>query len=140
MRYSRFGYWGAQAGAVLLTAVAAVVALWILPPDMIAVKAVLIAVVSVIAVAIALTCYRSADEVILETHKTAWFWGSMAAAAVIGPVAVAILAGAIPMPLLMPYPHLRPEDYYAEGILAVLAVECVGFVVFWAYHNLGRRG
>jgi hypothetical protein len=119
---------------------AAVVVLWVLPPQMIMLKVAIVAAALIASIAIALSCYRSADEVILQTHKTSWFWGSMIGMAIVGLLALAVLAGAISVPLLMPYPHRRPEDFYAEGILAVLLVECVGFAVFWAYHNFARRG
>jgi hypothetical protein len=140
MHYSKLGYWGAQAGAIVLMALAAIVVLWLLPPQMVLLKLAVLAAVLVVAVAIALSAYRSADEVILQTHKTAWFWGGITGMVIAGVLAIAVFAQAIPIPNLMPYPLRRPEDYFADGMLAVLLIEAAGFVVFWAYHNLGRRG
>lgn len=140
MRYSQLKYCGAQIGAVAFVAVACVVVLWILPRDMIVAKGAVLAGASVIGILVGLSAYRNADEVILHTHKTAWFWGSMAAYVVITPLMIAVMLGTMPVPALLPFPHKTPADWFTEGVIVMILVQCAGFVVFWAYHNLGRRG
>jgi len=139
MRYSPFGYWGRQIGAILFAVLAIVLVIWVIPPSYLALKGVLLAAISTSAIVIALSAYRKADEVILQTHKDAWFWGCMAAMAALAPLSIAILTGLMPLPRLLPFPH-RPADHFADGVVFVLLLECAGFLVLWAWYNLRRRG
>ena len=139
MQYSKLGYWGPQAGAVLLAGLAIVIVFWVLPPGLSLAKGAILAAVSVVAVAIALSAYRNADEVILQTHKTAWFWGSMATVALVPALVIAFQMHAVEILTLLHFQNRQPADYFAVGVTAILLLECIGFLVFWAYYNLRRR-
>jgi hypothetical protein len=140
MRYSRLGYWGLQAVAIGLLLVTAAIVMWVLPAKMVLLRTGLLAIALVATFAVGLLCYRSADEVILQTHKTCWFWGSMAGILVAALAMMAIFVGAMPVPDLLRSPLNRPDVFFADGIVFALLLEAAGFVVFWAYHNLARRG
>lgn len=138
MRYSRLGYWGLQTLAAVLMLIAAAFVMWVLPPRMVLLKAGILTISLIATFALGLFSYRKADEVILQTHKTAWFWGSLSGVLVAALIAIATLIGAIPVPILQRTLPNRPEVMFANGVIIVVLLEVAGFCVFWAYHNRPR--
>lgn len=139
MRYSPLGYWGRQIAGVGLLALATAIVFWALPPNLPLLRYAVLTVASVVAVVVILSAYAKADEVILQTHKTAWFWGSMATLAAIPPFAIAMAWNLLPVPLLFPALN-RPVDYFLQGMLFLLLLQSVAFLLLWAYYNLRRQG
>jgi hypothetical protein len=130
MRFSRFGYWGAQAAAVGAMAIAlALTAL--LPPDLHLLKAGILAITLVVTFTIGLSSYRSADEVILQTHKTAWFWGSFCGLIVAALVTIAVLAHVVALPSFQAASQQSPEQNFASGVVLVVLAQAAGFITFW---------
>lgn len=139
MRYSWQSYWGLPIAAGGFLGVVIVLVMEVLPPQMVLLRTGILAAALTVTFAVALSAYRYADEVILQTHKTAWFWGSMFALLIAGVTAMAAFVGAVPIPNVLGVPSLQPEAAFADGIVFLILVQAAGFVVFWAYHNLARR-
>lgn len=140
MRYSRLGYWGGQAGALAIVALAVVVVVWVLPPQLAFLKFAVLATAMVVAVIIAVWCYRSADEVILLTHKTCWFWGSIIGTVITTVATLAILVRLIALPKFLDLPACQPEVAFTYGAIFVVLIQACGFIVLWTIHNLPRHG
>lgn len=136
MRFSRTGYWGATAAGVLLVAIVSFATNQLMPNATSLVKGSILAASVAVAMAVSLLCYRSADEVILDTHKTAWFWGSMITFCFVLPLSVLIVWGIIPVPLLLPNLPSAPGSYFVEGILLVICLEAIGFSAISIYRWL----
>lgn len=138
MRYSKLGYWGLQAAGIGLFLIGAVVVLLMPPAGPSLLKFLILSGVSILAMAVTLSAYRKADEIIMQTHKTAWLWGCMAAFTVMIPLMIAVLWRLIDLPALVPIIPQDPGIFFTLGALTVLLLEAAGFLAFWAYHNFGR--
>ncbi|HUO98217.1 MAG TPA: hypothetical protein VMU01_06090 [Rhizomicrobium sp.] len=150
MRYSRLGYWGASAAGVVLALGGAVAVVFGMPPGVYWAKFAAFTFVIIGAVWVVLLAYRSADEVMLGEHKTAWFWGGMIMLSLVGPLAVGIVWRLVPMPLIIhamgslrsafhappppawiPQPS-QPQLYFLEGMVFVVIAQLVAFLVVLA--------
>jgi hypothetical protein len=140
MRYSWQGYWGRQAVGLCFALAATAFVIWVVPPSLPALRYTILALAAAAAVAIVLSAYVKADEVILQTHKTAWFWGSMGTLGLLPGLMILVTTQTVPVPVLLPMAHRTPSDWFIEGVLALLLVQCAGFLVLWAWYNLRRRG
>ena len=140
MRYSRLGYWGRQAAGVGLAFLAVALVIWVLPPNLTIAKYSILTIGTAASVAVILSAYTKADEVILQTHKTAWFWGCMAALVLRVPLTIFINLRLLPLPVFLPRVVHQPSVYFSLGVVAVLVLETAGFLAIWAYLNLRRRG
>ncbi len=89
MRYSRLGYWGLPTLAVAIMVLGLGV-LFAMPHGMIWLKAGVWSAVGIVGATTALAAFRYADEVVLETQKTAWFWGSIGAVIAMVPLMIAM--------------------------------------------------
>ena len=139
MRYSWSGYWGRQAAGLALAIGATALAIWALPPTLHLARYAVLAIGAAVSVGVILSAYAKADEVILQTHKTAWFWGSMGTLALVPALIIAVSEKILPIPALMPVPHDVPALWFAEGVVALLFLQCVGFLLLWGWYNLRRR-
>jgi hypothetical protein len=137
MRFSVFGYWGvpAVAGVAVLFAVAAVARL---APGQTWVQASVMSAVVVAGCALAFSAYRFADEVILQMHKTAWFWGGWAGIIVFVPISIFVGWHLVPLPLTVPNVGDARGAYFAEGGALVIVLQTVGFLVVLACQRLWR--
>jgi hypothetical protein len=138
MRFSRLGYWGPMVAGIGLLAVGAIVINVTLPGGPTPAKGLALGVLATVSAGIALLSYRSADEVILETHKSAWFWGCMATCMIIAPLVIAISWRLIPVPVLLPRHEAVPADYFVEGMAFVVLIEAGAYLAFAAYHQIRR--
>lgn len=154
MRYSRLGYWGGSLAGLFL-AVAGVVGVMVaMPPGANWTKFVAICVVVITATTVALNAYRSADEVILNDHKTAWFWGSMVSLSALGPLIIGIAWQLIPTPKILSalaqisilhrldsattdLPHINAvQAGFIEGIIFITVLQLAAFLVLLGWLHL----
>lgn len=133
MRYSRAGYWGAAAAGLGVLAIGVVIVTHTFPHGPSLAKAAVLALVGISSMAVSLLSYRSADEVILAEHKTAWFWSSMASCSVIVPLVLAVGWGFLPVPLLLHHLANASMAYFVQGMVFVLLLQCLGFLAILAY-------
>jgi len=131
MRYSRLGYWGLPALAVAILAIGVFVVLRVMPPGMLWLKAGIYSTVLVVCTSLCLATYRFADEVQMQTQKSAWFWGSICAAIAVTPLMIIIAWRLIPFPVSVPHPH--PGVYFVLGMLFMWVAEGIGFAVAQAW-------
>jgi hypothetical protein len=153
MRYSRRGYWGASLAGFALSAGGAIAALAALPPGVYWTKFLVVTVVILAGASIAMLSYRSADEVMLGAHKTAWFCGSMISLSFLGPLIIGVAWGLVPMPLLLhamskwpllhglPHPAGLPipsvlQLGFIEGAVFITCVQLAAFLAVLAYLHL----
>jgi hypothetical protein len=147
MRYSKLGYWGTTGTAIGLALAGMLFVMNAMPPAITWLKLGVLSGVIALAYGLALLTYRSADEVILQTHKTAWFWGTMAALGFVGPLVIGIAWHLIPMPMLahsaralMHLPARNdPQSYFIEGMVFLALLELTGFLIAWAVHTVRSR-
>jgi hypothetical protein len=153
MRYSWKSYWGLQIVGVALVFGGTFAVLFAMPPGVYWAKFLMFSIAVVAGVCVTLLAYRSADEVMLSEHKTAWFWGSMVALSLWGPLLLGIVWRLLPMPLMMhavskwavlyrlPHPAGMPppseaQIYFIEGSIFVIIVQAAAFLVVLAYLRL----
>ena len=142
MRYSRLGYWGFPAAALILLVLAS---LFVLNPPILplsGLKVGVFAAAAVVCIALSLMAYRYADDVILQTHKTAWFWGSMIAVAALAPVMVILSWHVVDLNLPMPrnpaHHVLDPQFYLVQGMALMFVAQGIGFSAFAAWMRWRR--
>ncbi len=138
MRFSRLGYWGPSVAAIGLVLLILPLIHLAFPGGPTPAKAIAAGVLAAVDIVIALFSYRSADEIIMGTHKTAWFWDSMAACCVLAPLTIVMSSRLIPVPMLLPRHQIGPGDYFVEGMLCVLLLEVAGFFAVMTYHQIRR--
>jgi hypothetical protein len=153
MRYSRKGYWGASIAGAALAIGGVLAALYAMPPGVYWTKFLVLTVVILAGTWLALLSYRSADEVMLGTHKTAWFWGSMITLSFLGPLIIGVAWRLVPMPLPLlalsklpllqglPHPQGMPipstsQLCFIDGAVFVIFVQLVAFLAVLAYLHL----
>lgn len=137
MRFRRIGYWGVQAAAI--TAIfLGIVLIARMMPGVTWAKAGAVSGVCVVGFLTALLAYRYADEVILQTHKTAWFWGSLIGIIAEVPFLIFVQWHLVTVPLLIPHFGDVRSAYFAEGVSMVVLVQSAGFLVALAYLRLRR--
>jgi hypothetical protein len=138
MRYWSIGYWGIQVAAI--TAIVLGVSLvGHLMPGLTWMKAGTLSAVTVIGTLSLLSAYRYADEVILQTHKAAWFWGGLFGIVATVPVVLVFLWHLVTIPVLLPHFGDGSSVYFVEGFMLPLLAQMAGFLIVWAYQNLLRR-
>ncbi len=130
MRYSRRGYWGPQIASFVVLVVGLGIIILVPPKGPSVAKAITLSVLTAGCLGLALSCYRRADEVILQRHKTAWFWGSMAALCLIVPLITAVTWHLFDLSGLLPFSHATPEDYFTDGALSVMLLQALGFALY----------
>jgi hypothetical protein len=139
MRYSRAGYWGATAAGIGVLALGMLIITQVFPHGPSLMKAGALVALATASIGIVLLSYRSADEIILAGHKTAWFWSSMASCTVLVAVMFTFGWGFLPVPLLLPHFANAPAAYFIEGMLFVVLLQTLGFSAIMAYLRL-RNG
>ena len=156
MRYSRWGYWGAAFAAITLAIIGVAFVVLGMPSGASWAKFEMLSAVAVLASAVALYAYRSADDIILSQHKTAWFWGSMVSLSFLGPVIIGVAWQLVPLPNVflalarLPVSHVlagaarempRPSAFqvgFIEGVVFLVIVQLVAFLLALAYLQLRR--
>jgi len=151
MRYSRLGYWGATAAGLVFTFAGMAAVMAGMPAGVSWVKFLALSAVAVGGVTIVLFAYRSADEVMLSEHKTAWFWGSMICLAFAAPLVVGVVWQFVPPPMLVhaiakiaiasgihpstrgiPIPSAMQQGF-VEGVMFIIIAQVVAFLAVWAW-------
>lgn len=138
MRFWRVGYWGIQvlAVAAIFLGIALIARTM---PGLTWMKAEAVSAVLVIGSLTAFLAYRYADEVVLQTHKTAWFWGGLIGMIIAtAPSLIFVQWHLVTVPLLIPHFGDVRSAYFAEGALMVVLVQSAGFFVALAYLRLRR--
>lgn len=130
MRYSKFGYWWPQIAAIGVLAAGAVLVVLLPPHGPSVLKAILLSALTIGCVALALSCYRNADEVILQQHKAAWFWGSMIALCAVMPLTIIVEWRLLPISGLLPFVDPTPEEYFVNGVLSLLFLQLLGYSLY----------
>lgn len=146
MHYSKLGYWGAPAAGIGLFVLGVLIITQTMPPGVSWLKACAYSALTFVSVVIALLAYRSADEVILDATKTAWFWGSMAACLVAGPIIIGFSWRLLPLPLplhyvrgiLLPHAPDDPQSYFVEGMVFIMLVQLAAFLLIGIHRQLKR--
>ncbi len=137
MHYSVFRYWGIQTVAIVTTLVA-LLAVARFMPEPAWVRASVLSAVAVAGISFAFLAYRFADEIILQTHKTAWFWGSMAGMTLFVPIWFFVGEQVVTVPLLFPRAGDVRIAYFMEGALLVVVMQCAAFLLVLAWLRLLR--
>ena len=154
MRFSRLGYWGASLGGLALAIIGVVSVMVVMPSGVSWAKFIAICGVVVVATTVALYAYRNADEIILNEHKTAWFWGSMVSFSTFGPLIVGVAWQLVPMPAILSalariailhrldsaslhFPHITAaQGGFIEGITFVVVLQLAVFLALLAWLHL----
>jgi len=134
MRYSWKGYWGAAAAAAGILLIGLFVMARVMPPGVSWPKAIILSALTMGCATLGFLAYRYADEVMLQTHKTAWFWGGLGAAVAMVPAVIVVGWHLVPFPLLPPRLD-RPQIYFVLGMECMLVAQLIGFI---AVHNYKR--
>ncbi|MEI9887480.1 MAG: hypothetical protein WDN08_13455 [Rhizomicrobium sp.] len=135
MRYSARGYWGTAAAAIGLILLGEAFILFAMPPGVSWPKAGLFAILGVGCLSLALASYRYADEVMLQTHKTAWFWGSFGAVIAVVPVIIFVGWRLVPARIHLPPILSYPEFFFVMGMVCMIVLECIGFLLVLAFQR-----
>ena len=133
MHFSKTGYRGLPAVALVILAVGLFAVMHVMPYGVSWAKAMVWSAFGIASVLTALFSYRYADEVQLQMQKSAFFWGSMAAICSSIPVVVLLGWGLIPLPVLG---SMRAGAYFALGFGFLLLAEGVGFVAICFYRRV----
>jgi len=140
MRYSWKGYWGAPAAAVSVFVLGTLAVLYSLPTGISWPKAGAFSLVAMLSSVLALVAYRYADEILLQTHKTAWFWGSLTAIVASIPVVIFVGWNLVPLPMLLPHLHVgQMQIPFVEGVGFAFLVQGAAFLAMLGYQRLSRR-
>jgi len=103
-------------------------------------KAGVFSLVAMLSSVLALAAYRYADEVLLQTHKNAWFWGSLTAIVALIPVLIFVGWNLVPLPTLSPQGHVgQTQIIFVEGVAFALLTQGAAFLAMLSYHRLSRR-
>ena len=135
MKYSRAGYWGLPAAGLTIAILGAVAVLYAMPPGHSWPNAAVLSIVVVAAFGMGLAGWRHADEVLLQMHKTAWFWGSQIAVALLTPAVIAMAWGLVPVPFFDSLPQSTSTGLVA-GFAFTLLAQFAGYAVFCYYKRL----
>lgn len=130
MRYSKWGFWGPQIASLGVMAVGLGIVILVPPPGPSVAKAIALSVLTAGCLGLALSCYRSADEVIMQRHLTAYFWGSMVALCAVVPLVGAVTWHLFDINGLLPFINPAPEDYFVNGVMSVLLLQAIGFALY----------
>lgn len=154
MRFSRSGYWGWSLAGLFLAVAGVVGVMAGMPPGANWAKLIAISVSVMIGMTVALYAYRSADEIILNDHKTAWFWGSMVSLSTLGPLIIGIAWQLVPMPSILSalsriailhrldsattdLPHVSAvQAGFIDGMVFVTVLQLAVFLVLLAWLHL----
>lgn len=135
MRYSRAGYWGSAAAAVAIVVFGIVLILKVLGPGNLWLKAVIYSATSILGAGTAILAFRYADEVMIETQKSHWFWGSLGA--VIATMPLMIFIGWSLIPLGLPARLAsHPQAVFVLGMAAMFVAQGLGFMALGIYRRL----
>jgi hypothetical protein len=103
-------------------------------------KASVFALVAMLSSVLALVAYRYADEVLLQMHKTAWFWGSLMSIVTLIPVLIFVGWNLVPLPMLSPRGHVgQTQIIFVEGVAFALLTQGAAFLAMLGYQRLSRR-
>jgi len=134
MRYSRLGYWGSAAIATAILVAGVVLAMRLVGPGRLWIAACIFSATLVIGTCTALLAYRYADEVMLQTQKNAWFWGSLGAVIAIGPLLVPVSWGLVPIMLPLKLAQ-HPQAVFVLGMVSLFAIQGIGFAAAGLYQR-----
>ncbi|MEI9990870.1 MAG: hypothetical protein WDM86_12595 [Rhizomicrobium sp.] len=134
MRYSWKGYWGAASAAIGILLLGLFVIAHAMPPGVSWSKAAAFAILTMGCASLGFVAYRYADEVMLQTHKTAWFWGSLGAVVAMVPAMIVLSWHLVPFPLL-PARLDHPQIYFVLGMECLLVAQLMGFLAVGAYRR-----
>ena len=140
MRYNRLGYKGLPVAGIALFALGILITLALppLPPTWL--KMGVMSAAGILGCTLALASIRYADEVMLQTKKTAWFWGSLIAPVAMIPVMLVLGWRLIDLhlpPARAPQFLMGPQFYLVIGMGVLLAAQGVGCLIATAW--LSRR-
>lgn len=82
--------------------------------------------------------WRSMDEAARDAHKSAWFWGGGAGAALAAFVVTVLTGPGADLFALIPAQD-GPSGYLGFGVLMTLILQLIGFVIVWAGWWLSKR-
>lgn len=154
MRFSRLGYWGAGFAAIALAFADIAFVLLAMPPGVSWAKFLMLSVGAVLATTLGLYAYRSADDIILNRHKTAWFWGCMVSSCFMAPLIIGVAWQLVPVPNVLlalarlPVSHVlagaaqgmpRPSAFqvgFIDGVVFLVVMQVIAFLVAVAYLQL----
>jgi hypothetical protein len=136
MRYSRAGYLGCAITGTALFVLGEAAVIFGLPAGISWAKAGLVSAILIVAIGLALRSFRHADEVMLQSQKTAWFWGSLLSTTVLAPVMIVVGWGLLRLPAWLPLHHMTPQSTFVEGMTFLLLVQGMGFVALMVRQRL----
>lgn len=135
MKYSRTGYWGLPAAGVTIAILGALTVSYAMPHGHSWPKALVLSIIVIASFAMGLTSWRHADEVLLQMHKTAWFWGSQIAVALLTPAIIAMAWGLVPIPFFDSLPQSTSTGLVA-GFGFTLLAQLTGYGLVCYYKRL----